>query len=86
MPAQDVLVIGLGYVGLPLAVEFAQVGFQVTGIDLDPSKVQNVQRGHSHVEDIPDTVLGPLVKDGLITAQANYKGCGKFDAIFIAGG
>jgi UDP-N-acetyl-D-glucosamine dehydrogenase len=77
-------VVGLGYVGLPLAVEFAQAGFRVTGIDLDPAKVANVKRGHSHVEDIADAVLAPLVKDGLITAQADYKGCGRFDAIFIA--
>jgi UDP-N-acetyl-D-glucosamine dehydrogenase len=77
-------VVGLGYVGLPLAVEFAQVGFRVTGIDVDAAKVDNVKRGRSHVEDIPDAVLGPLVRDGLIGAQADYKGCGKFDAVFIA--
>jgi UDP-N-acetyl-D-glucosamine dehydrogenase len=77
-------VVGLGYVGLPLAVEFAHAGFKVTGIDVDPSKVSNVQKGRSHVEDIPDAVLGPLVKEGLISAQADYRGCGKFDAIFIA--
>ena len=47
-----VAVIGLGYVGLPLAVEFAQAGFSVTGIDVDEKKVKNVNRGVSHIADI----------------------------------
>ena len=77
-------VVGLGYVGLPLAVEFAKVGFQVTGIDLDRRKVKGVNAGTSHVEDIPDATLAPLVRSKKIRATTSFQGCGKFDAIFIA--
>jgi UDP-N-acetyl-D-glucosamine dehydrogenase len=76
-------VIGLGYVGLPLAVEFAEVGFQVTGIDLDSRKVAGIRAGRSHVEDVPSDVVARLVRKRLLRARDNYKGCGKFDAIFI---
>jgi UDP-N-acetyl-D-glucosamine dehydrogenase len=77
-------VIGLGYVGLPLAVEFAKVGFRVTGIDLDPAKVRNVKNGRSHVEDVPASVVKSLVRKKLLFASESYKGCGAYDAIFIA--
>ncbi len=46
-------VVGLGYVGLPLAVEFAQAGFSVTGIDIDQSKVDALNRGESYIQDVP---------------------------------
>ena len=45
-------IVGLGYVGLPLAVEFARCGFQVTGIDLDTHKVEQIQRGKSYIGDV----------------------------------
>ena len=48
-----VAVIGLGYVGLPLAVSFAQAGYRVTGIDLDARKVDAINRGESYIEDAP---------------------------------
>lgn len=77
-------VIGLGYVGLPLAVEFAKVGFRVTGIDVDPAKVRNVKNGRSHVEDVPASTVKSLVRKKLLFASDSYKGCDSFDAIFIA--
>jgi UDP-N-acetyl-D-glucosamine dehydrogenase len=77
-------IVGLGYVGLPLAVEFAQAGFRVVGIDVDKRKVKTVNEGVSHIEDVATTTLKPLVQEGLIRAQADYKGCGKLDAILIA--
>ena len=46
-------IVGLGYVGLPLAVEFANAGFSVTGIDVLKSKVDGLNRGESHVQDVP---------------------------------
>jgi UDP-N-acetyl-D-glucosamine dehydrogenase len=55
-------VVGLGYVGLPLAVAFAQAGHQVTGLDADPSKVDSLNAGHSHIEDVPDSILEPLAE------------------------
>jgi UDP-N-acetyl-D-glucosamine dehydrogenase len=76
-------VIGLGYVGLPLAVEFAEEGFHVTGIDLDPKKVAGTRAGRSHVEDVPPETVARLVRKRLLHARDSYRGCGKFDAIFI---
>jgi UDP-N-acetyl-D-glucosamine dehydrogenase len=76
-------VIGLGYVGLPLAVEFAEEGFHVTGIDLDTQKVAGIKAGRSHVEDVPSETVARLVRKRLLRARDSYRGCGKFDAIFI---
>jgi UDP-N-acetyl-D-glucosamine dehydrogenase len=77
-------VVGLGYVGLPLSVEFAEAGFPVLGIDVDPVKVRNVRAGRSHVEDVPSDVVARLARKKLLTAQDHYRGCGKLDAVFIA--
>jgi len=55
-----VAVIGLGYVGLPLAVAFAHAGYRVTGIDLDARKVDAIEQGESYIEDIPSTILQAL--------------------------
>ena len=57
-------ILGLGYVGLPLAVAFARRGFQVWGIDVDPERVDSITRGISYVEDIPSRDLGRVVKAG----------------------
>jgi UDP-N-acetyl-D-glucosamine dehydrogenase len=46
-------IVGLGYVGLPLAVEFAKAGFTVTGIDLSDSKIERINKGDSYVGDVP---------------------------------
>ena len=53
-------IIGLGYVGLPLAMEFAKAGFSVTGIDVQESKVAQLRRGESYIQDISSDVLRPL--------------------------
>ena len=53
-------IVGLGYVGLPLAVAFAEAGHEVIGLDTDPRKVEGLNAGHSHIEDVPDSVLAPL--------------------------
>ena len=55
-----VAVIGLGYVGLPLAVSFAQAGYQVTGIDLDRRKVEAINNGESYIEDVPSSAIRAL--------------------------
>lgn len=59
-----VAVIGLGYVGLPLAVVFAEAGYRVTGIDVDPMKVDAINRGESYIEDIPSARLVALTGTG----------------------
>jgi len=77
-------VIGLGYVGLPLAVEFARAGFRTVGIDVDDRKAAGVRKGRSHIEDVPGDVVRDLVRRDLLTARSDYAGCGELDAIFIA--
>jgi UDP-N-acetyl-D-glucosamine dehydrogenase len=56
-----VAIVGLGYVGLPLAVAFAERGFPVVGIDVSPEKVDALNRGESYIQDIPSQRLAPLV-------------------------
>jgi UDP-N-acetyl-D-glucosamine dehydrogenase len=53
-------IVGLGYVGLPLAVAFAEAGHEVVGLDTDPRKVEGLNGGRSHIEDVPDSALAPL--------------------------
>jgi UDP-N-acetyl-D-glucosamine dehydrogenase len=74
-------IVGLGYVGLPLAVAFAEAGIGVVGVDSDPSKVAGVREGRSHVEDIPDDRLRGV--DGRITATTRYVELHECDAILI---
>jgi UDP-N-acetyl-D-mannosaminuronate dehydrogenase len=70
----DVGVAGLGYVGLPLAVELARAGFQVTGIDLDAKRVRTVRRGGSHAEDVASDLVAQLVKAGRPQATSTWEG------------
>ena len=77
-------VVGLGYVGLPLAVEFAQVGFNVVGIDIDQRKVDLLNRGESYIQDIPTSILKPLVRAGKLSATSDFKAVRKLDTINIA--
>ncbi len=76
-------IVGLGYVGLPLAVEIAKQGYQVFGIDVDKSKVSSINAGKSFIEDVPNRELAPLVKAKKIIAFDNYKICEKCDIINI---
>jgi UDP-N-acetyl-D-glucosamine dehydrogenase len=77
-------VVGLGYVGLPLAVEFAQAGFHVVGIDLSEAKVDQINAGQSYVRDIPSSVLAPLVRKGLLRATSDFSCASALDTINIA--
>src|SRR5271169_5076784 len=65
-------IVGLGYVGLPLAVEFAKAGFTVTGIDLSDSKIARIHDSDSYVGDVPNAVLAPLVETGKLTATTDF--------------
>ena len=76
-------VVGLGYVGLPLAVELAHAGFRVTGIDVQPSKVAAINRGESYVQDVPTSVLKPLVEAGKIQATADFAAIARLDTVNI---
>src|SRR5262249_44610697 len=74
---------GLGYVGLPLAVELAQAGFQVIGIDPDPERARSVACGESHIEGLPSAAVAELVRAGHLKATAYWDEAGLLDAIII---
>jgi UDP-N-acetyl-D-glucosamine dehydrogenase len=76
-------IVGLGYVGLPLAVAFAEKGFRVIGVDVVAEKVEMINRGVSYVEDVPDGVLRPFVEQGLLQATTDYGALAAVDAISI---
>ncbi|MEA2575652.1 MAG: UDP-N-acetyl-D-glucosamine dehydrogenase [Chloroflexia bacterium] len=76
-------VIGLGYVGLPLAVIFAEAGYHVTGIDVDSRKVDALNRGESYIEDVPSEAIRPLVAKGLLKATTNFAELREIDAVSI---
>ncbi|MCS7258318.1 MAG: nucleotide sugar dehydrogenase [candidate division WOR-3 bacterium] len=76
-------IIGLGYVGLPLAIDVAEVGFTVYGVDTDKAKVAMVNLGQSYIEDVPSEKLSELVSKKKITAFENYKICRDCDVINI---
>ena len=76
-------IVGLGYVGLPLAVEFARAGFDVTGIDLSEDKARRVNAGDSYVGDVPNSVLGPLAESGKLRATTDFSAVLELDTINI---
>lgn len=78
-----IAVIGMGYVGLPLMVAFAEAGFPVVGVDVDHQKVERLNRGESYIEDVTDAVLRPLLQKGLLRASSDYAAVAGVDAISI---
>jgi len=76
-------IVGLGYVGLPLAVEFARAGLRVVGIEVDQRKVEAITRGESYVPDVPTPVLADLVRRGLLRATTDYAELRQADAVSI---
>lgn len=76
-------VLGLGYVGLPLAVTFAKKGFHVLGFDKSVSKVSNVESGHNYIADIQDQDLADCVKVGTLSATTNFARIRECDALII---
>jgi UDP-N-acetyl-D-glucosamine dehydrogenase len=76
-------VLGLGYVGLPLAVEFARAGFQVVGIDVQQNKVDQFNRGESYVKDVKDRDFRPLVDSGKLRATTDFSVIRELDTIDI---
>ena len=79
----QVVVVGAGYVGLPLAVEIAGAGFATTAYDRMGEKVNAIKSGQSHIADVPSSVLGPLVASGKLTASDNPDVLGKADVVII---
>ncbi|MXW18512.1 MAG: nucleotide sugar dehydrogenase [Gemmatimonadetes bacterium] len=76
-------VIGLGYVGLPLAVEAARNGIRVLGFDVEHGVVEGVNGGLSHIQDLPHETVADLVRKGLLTATTDMSRLRKCDAVAI---
>jgi len=76
-------VIGLGYVGLPLAVEFAKAGFPVVGFDLDLRKVERIVAGESYIEDVPAADVSAAVAAGRLRATADFGELARCDVIHV---
>lgn len=78
-----IAVIGLGYVGLPLAVEFAQVGFPVYGIDIDLTRIEQAKLGESYIEDVPSHILQRLVESENLRPTVDFGVLAESDVVVI---
>jgi UDP-N-acetyl-D-glucosamine dehydrogenase len=74
-------IVGLGYVGLPLAVAFAEAGHEIVGLDTDARKVEALNEGRSYVEDVPDSALAPLRER--LTATTRHADLAACDAVIV---
>src|SRR5262245_8190067 len=76
-------VVGLGYVGLPLAVEFARAGFDTTGVDLDPAKVAAINRGESYIRDVPAEEVARFSSSRRLHATSQTADIARLDTVNI---
>ena len=76
-------VVGLGYVGLPLSVEFARSGLTAVGIDLDSRKVSAIQQGNSYIPDVPSADVAALVSAGRLRATTDFAVVADLDTVNI---
>src|SRR5919198_461456 len=80
----ELAIVGAGYVGLPLARCFAEAGIAVVLVDIDRERVEAINRGESHVEDVPSGALAPLASAGTLRATTDYDAVADAEAIVIA--
>ncbi|MCK5582598.1 MAG: hypothetical protein KAI33_02350, partial [Elusimicrobiales bacterium] len=76
-------IIGLGYVGLPLAVEFAKAGVKTMGFEISASKVQDITKGKSYIDDVPNAIVKKLSASALLKATTKFSELKKQDCIII---
>jgi len=76
-------VVGLGYVGLPFAMEKARMGFRVVGIEQNPLRAERINRGESYIQDVASSELALFVEAGLIRAETDFRTVAELDAIVI---
>lgn len=79
----EVGVIGMGYVGLPLATVFAEAGFHVTGFDISAAKVRSINDGKSYIEDVPSEKISDLVRKGRLNATTGFSALSRLDTVSI---
>ena len=84
MNKPEVAIVGAGYVGLPLGRCFAEAGIPVVLVDIDAQRVEAINRGESHVEDVPSETLRALLEAGTLSATTNYDAVRDADAIVVA--
>jgi UDP-N-acetyl-D-glucosamine dehydrogenase len=80
----EIAIVGAGYVGVPLAETFARAGRSVVLVDIQPGRVEQLNRGESYVDDVSSEALKQLVDRGLVTATTDYDALREADAILIA--
>ena len=76
-------VIGLGYVGLPLVMEFIRTGFKVIGIDIDESKIEQLNKGRNYIQDVTNEELKSAIKSGRFLATTDFSKLSELDAVSI---
>ncbi len=76
-------IVGVGYAGLPLAMEFARSGFRVHGIDVDDEKVKDRNEGKSHIEDVKDDMLQFAIRAGCFEAHSDYEVVSQLDCVIL---
>lgn len=76
-------IVGVGYAGLPLAMEFARSGFKVHGIDVDDEKVKDLNEGKSHIEDVKDDILQFAIRAGCFEAHSDYEVVSQLDCVIL---
>jgi len=79
----QVAILGLGYVGLPLAIVFGEAGYKVTGIDPDPRKVESILAGKSYIQDVPSSQVKHLIDQGKLSATTDFAALKLAEAISI---
>ncbi|HHG84633.1 MAG TPA: UDP-N-acetyl-D-glucosamine dehydrogenase, partial [Bacteroidetes bacterium] len=77
-------IVGLGYVGLPIGLEYAKKGFTVLGVDVSEEKVDMLNRGENYNEDLADAAIAEAAEKGLLSATTDFARLGEADVIFIA--
>jgi UDP-N-acetyl-D-glucosamine dehydrogenase len=75
-------IVGLGYVGLPLAIRYAEVGYKVIGFDVDPDKAEKIKAGKTYIKHINDEVIQQAINNGF-TATTDFSKAGECDALII---
>ncbi len=78
-----IVILGLGYVGLPLATIFAEAGFDVIGVEPDSRKVEILRRGESYIQDVPTNTLAQLIQSGKLRATTDFSVLAEADAVSI---
>ena len=81
--AKSIGVVGLGFVGLPLARAFAEAGMSVVGIDTDRNRIATLNSGHSYIEEVPAACLQPLISAGKLHPTDTYEALQEVEATII---